>query len=400
MDNAMRPRHDKPTDTMRSLLMPLLLAAAAAHAAGKPAVAADPAVRPLTYTGKDAGQNGGAEPGAIKMPFVRLADESIARRINDELFISRMGVLAPKNPGATFTAADKRTISGTSSIDFTVARHDARVLTLTFEREGCGAYCEEAADAFTFDLRTGRAVGPDDLLTPAGQRALDRQMDAARKAAYRKQIASFGGAPKKPAKGAKKTSDDDGEQDADDRVELATTCLAQVSSEAPQRQAPLEGTRIEIDVDALVLTHERCSNHAMRALDDVDEVSLKVPYATLAPQLTPFGKALLLGDGDAPQADVVQGRMLYGTLGGKTPIAMRLRVDSDGSIGGAYYYEKFGTPIELGGTRQGQHLELVEHVSDKNDDTHDGARLSLDATGARLKGRWIGDKQFDIELAP
>jgi hypothetical protein len=387
---------------MRTFLLPLLLlaaAAAAAHAAGKPPVAADPAVRSLTYTGKEAGQNGGAEADAIKMPFVRLADAAVARRINDQVFVSQMGVLAPKNPGATFAAADKQTVSGTASLEFTVARHDARVLTLAFEREGCGAYCEEDAEAFTFDLRTGRAVGPDDLLTPAGQRALDRQMDAARKAAYRKQIASFGGAPKKPAKGAQKPSDDDG-NDVDDRIELATTCLAQVSSEAPQRSAPLEGTRIEVDVDALVLTHERCSNHAMRALDDVDEVSLKVPYATLAPHLTPFGKSLLLGDGDAPQADDIYGRMLYGTLGGKTPIAMRLRVDSDGSIGGAYYYEKFGTPIELGGARRGRHLELVEHLSDKNDDTHDGAKLSLDATGARLTGRWIGDKQFDVELAP
>ena len=106
--------------------MPLLLAAAAAHAAGKPAVAADPAVRSLTYAGKDAGQNGGAEPGAIRMPFVQLADAAVARRINDELFVSQMGVLAPRNPGATFTAADKRTVSGTSSLAFTVARHDAR----------------------------------------------------------------------------------------------------------------------------------------------------------------------------------------------------------------------------------------------------------------------------------
>lgn len=151
-----------------------------------------------------------------------------------------------------------------------------------------------------------------------------------------------------------------------------------------------------------MLTHGRCSNHAARALDDVDEVALTLAYAALRPQLTEFGKALLLGEGTAAQPETVDGRVLYGTLGGKTRIAMVLHAESDDSLGGSYFYEKFGKGIALSGQRTRDRIELTERLADTDGaPTVDGAKLRLTVAGAHVTGRWIGAKQqFDVDLAP
>ena len=49
----------------------------------------------------------------------------------------------------------------------------------------------------------------------------------------------------------------------------------------------------------LVLSVGRCSNHASRALDDVGEIAVTIAATALKTSLTPYGRAVVLQQGDA-----------------------------------------------------------------------------------------------------
>ena len=148
----------------------------------------------------------------------------------------------------------------------------------------------------------------------------------------------------------------------------------------------------------------------MRALDDVGDVTMSLPYPALAPWLTAYGKAVLLNDGNAPPAERVFGKVLHGTMASNTAtttaITMLLEKGNSNAISGSYFYDRIRTPIALNGSQTGQTLELtetVEAIEAKPGQPEKTATFSLRKTGNDLKGQWASpapNKTLDVRLAP
>jgi hypothetical protein len=86
----------------------------------------------------------------------------------------------------------------------------------------------------------------------------------------------------------------------------------------------------------------RCSNHAQRALDDVSDVVTTVPRADLPALLTPYGRALLLAQGEAVPPASLLGQVLLGKFG-SAAVTLRLqRQDLPSASSGQYFYDRQG----------------------------------------------------------
>ena len=380
---------------MRLFVILLLGCASLAHAA-------ELTVQTLEVKGKNI-RGEAYEKGQIEIPFVQArqpVDEALASKINNQLFTRMLGVMAPRQPGAYLTGVD---IEGTERQQFSVSRNDGRVLTIVFDIEGCGAHCENYNVIYSFDARNGQLITVSNLFTPDGLRELALRMGKEQVSRYRQQLVRLN----QELKVAKTKDNADDLADINDRIEFTTNCLSEETGEADMPAATsasllqsAQHYRYELADRGIKVTVGRCSNHAMRALDDVNEVTLALPYAGLAPHLSEYGKAVLLNEGQAHASESIYGQLLRGTLAGKTAITMLLEKDADNAVSGTYFYDKFRAPIPLKGTLNGPTLELKEQVEGKPETE---ATFHLTKTGDGLKGLWIskaGKKQFDVRVGP
>ena len=319
------------------------------------------------------------EDGAVKLPFVTGGAPGVAGRINAAVWREMLdGATAPTSPGKTWTPPRDKLPQGTNSLQYTVDLFPAanpRLLSLSFSGEGCGAYCEEYTSTRLFDLRDGREVSLGDLLTVDGFAALGHRLDAERRRAYQTQVRELRAALKAAPKGRKKNDDDD----TSDRLALNETCLQQAESQ-PSTPRYLVGDTVSLDGHGgLRLTRDRCSNHANRALDDVDEVKVAVPAADLKAWLTPYGLAVVRQEGDAPPPPATfAGRELHGRLAGLA-VTMKLEPPRDGvDTHGTYEYDKFHTPIPLTLRKEGDTLRAFEQAGE----------FELTPAGGSLVGTW------------
>lgn len=337
-------------------------------------VAAELKVESLAIVGKDAHARDIGFTPDIAMPLVQPLTGPAAANINDALYIELFGILAPLKASKKF---DVGMLEGTVAQAFSVTRND-RIFTVEFDTEHCGAYCESHRLVFAFDAKTGRRLMPDDVLTNPGQREVLRLLRRQRIAAYTAQIgiARSELQAQRRSKAARDVIDD-----LQQRIELNTECLAQ--ARAPTNGETLRWHRIDPARDALLVTASRCSNHAMRALDDVDQVTVKIPYSDIRTHLTPYGRALLLGEGEGKPATLF-GQVLRGRIGAN-PITMVLSGEDGGNVHGAYFYDRQRRKLDLNGERRGRTIELTETVGD---DATPTGKLVLTIDGLAVKGKW------------
>jgi hypothetical protein len=395
---------------MRSIPLLCLLLAACASAAQ----AGGLSVQKRDVQGKNSRGEAYAK-GQITMPLVK-ATASGTQQASDEA-----AVKVAKKINARLSFIDNQ---GTESLQFTVSRQDERILTIAFEGEGCGAYCENYNTWYSFDLQDGSLLTAANLFTPKGMGAMAARLRQTQINSYRQQLATLAkerkAAPVKrtaPTGKANQPAQDD-PIDLEDRIALNQGCLDDQlakANEAAKEATSLAGQQapeifdyndyipFEITAKAFKLSAGRCSNHAMRALDDVGDVTLSLPYPELAPWLTAYGKAVLLNDGNAPPAERVYSQALLGTIAGSTAITMLLEKDKSNSLSGSYFYDRFRTPIALGGTKTGQMLVLTESMEATSSQPEKTATFRLTQTGNELRGQWTSlaaNKQRDVRLAP
>ncbi|MBV6325060.1 hypothetical protein [Duganella violaceipulchra] len=377
---------------MRRASMLLLLGCAGLAQAAAPAL-----VRSLAVQGKST--DGKPVPaGDIVMPLVQAGDPALSAKINDKLFLAQFGVLSPKTPGKSVGAADGIALDGVSTQSYAVGRNDGRILTIAFNSEFCGAYCETSRQYYSFDMGSGRSVQAEDIFTVAGMRELARQMRKQRLAAYRNEAAQRKAALDALRKEKKASKDD--LDDLEQRVALNSECASKESQLAKQSDADLLAAfrtyQLEAAAQKYNIYSERCSSHAEQALDDVGTVKLALSYAELSPQLNDYGKALLTGTGAVPPAGGYFGQVLHGRLG-TMAVTMTLKKDGDGGVEGTYFYDKFRQPIALDGTERDGKLVLNERSGDKVSAT---LQLGWSEAAHALQGSWTGKKELAVSLAP
>lgn len=331
-------------------------------------------------------------PPARRFPFINSANAAVAARINNQLFIDTFEVLAPVRTSDGLNEVSTQTWQNRPEIDFKVQRNDGRIFSVTLTSEGCGAYCETSSISHAFDAANGRHLEVEDIFTPAGKAALAKEVRAGNLAAIQAEINRLKSDTAKGAGSKKHTSAED-----------SATALRMYEECAQQRQSPsygvgMETSAMQIQTQGVAFSMERCSNHALQALDNLGNFSLRFAPDKLAPWLNAYGRHLLLGEAaSVAEPTASWGQVFHGSLGSKLPITVYVgTLNPDGSVSGRYFYDRHRKPIALLGRFEAGTLTLSETESTEKPQP----RLVLTPQGKELRGRWEGSSTLDITLAP
>lgn len=329
----------------------------------------------------------------IAMPFFSSSKTDVASYINDKLFIGQLEMLAPTRWKPFFGDADGTSVTGIENQSFTVSRLDQKVITVDFDTEYCGAYCEASNYFYNFEAQSGRYIVLSELVTKSGVQEIMRRLKAEKIRQYREQLQQLK-LKRKSLSSKRAKSQQDEIADIEDRIALNTQCLndSQVSLNSTASVEALTYLRYKLLDHELMIFSSRCSNHASRALDDVGEVSVNISYDSLRPHLSKYGLALLF-DEKITQENTVIGQVLRGKLGNNA-ITMVLQADSKDTVSAIYFYDKYRKAISLFGIGQNGMFELIE----RNEDGQEQAKFQLKTSGTNVYGYWLGKSKLKVDL--
>lgn len=207
-----------------------------------------------------------------------------AERINRDLCADFLGVDPDTATGSIFQTvwgdAANELPQRLNSLSWTAGQPLPDLLSIMLSGEGCGAYCEEFTVHYVYDLRDGSRLRYDSLFTTEGLKAVDDTLGGHWRAAVEAQLRLIQDSLRAPGLTAEEK---EGWMEAQ---ELYRQCIGERTGLRPYvaDMEPLAG--------GLRVWMARCGAHANRELDELEEVSVDLPYTWLAPRLRPGMAAL------------------------------------------------------------------------------------------------------------
>ncbi|QRY80640.1 hypothetical protein JVX91_05920 [Pseudomonas sp. PDNC002] len=272
---------------------------------------------------------------------------------------------------------------GVTSMDFQLVSDEPGYLSMDIAYEYMSAYPSQHTTTYNFDAHTGQPIQLRDLFTPDGQQWLRLQASQARV----KRIEGFltGNLPEKDLR---LRSDP---EEAQEQKHIYENCLPYV------RDDDLSYNDLVLGKDALTLVRELCAPHVVQALDDLGEYSNSWKYTELTRYLSDYGRCLLVEKHTdcAPDPARLSAGVSRGKLDGRYPIILVLENEnSDGTVSGAYFYEKYARYISLSGKRDAQGNLVLREAGPPP------ALFSLTPSASGLSGTWQqeGQKSLPIDL--
>lgn len=250
-------------------------------------------------------------------------------------------------------------------------KKSSKVLSIAITGEGCGAYCETFTNYHNFLLSDGKEIKAKDLFSKDGKEVigdmLHRKISTEIKA-FLKDI--------KPGNGLI-------ENEENEQIQMYQRCL-----EKEWKGKISDYTKFAIKTDKITFFTGRCSNHAMRALDDLGEFSNTLDKKILMPHMSMFGKSLFKKN-ETKMLNVPRG-LFNGTLGKKYTIKLFIsKIYDDGSVNASYWYTNYNKPIELNGKYKNGKFEFkVFEYEEESDNSSVLETLSLEYSKHSLKGTW------------
>ncbi|WP_213733158.1 hypothetical protein [Citrobacter europaeus] len=295
--------------------------------------------------------------------FTSKESPQVAKRINDYIFASFINQLPGNNPQTTVNQFANSEMNPTANLDYTIEYRDANVLTLNMFVEGCGAYCESYNVPISFDLASGAAITLNDLFS----RSMMAELNTRIRKDIRSQIDTF--------VTAQKDGGDPG------YAEFYASCATYIDG-------LYYIDRFSLQKDHLAFLNGRCSNHANRAGDELGDFTTKIPTGELHKQFTPYGQYLTGAKSTTPVEPTpgIDGKVMYGTLGKSMRIVLKVDCKYGDFFEGAYFYQKFGAPIELTGkcdTADNRHYELKTSAAEQSEE-----KITLELKDGVYQGVW------------
>lgn len=295
--------------------------------------------------------------------FTSKESPQVAKRINDYIFASFINQLPGNNPQTTVNQFANSEMNPTANLDYTIEYRDANVLTLNMFVEGCGAYCESYNVPISFDLASGAAITLNDLFSRSTMAELNTRI----RKDIRSQIDTF--------VTAQKDGGDPG------YAEFYASCATYIDG-------LYYIDRFSLQKDHLAFLNGRCSNHANRAGDELGDFTTKVPTGELHKQFTPYGQYLTGAKSTTAVEPTpgIDGKVMYGTLGKSMRIVLKVDCKYGDFFEGAYFYQKFGAPIELTGkcdTADNRHYELKTSAAEQSEE-----KITLELKDGVYQGVW------------
>ena len=225
-----------------------------------------------------------------EMPFVESTNKLISEKINTVLYQDVLEMPAPKSFREGIKNVPEDVTGSLSDIGYTVSRNDDKIFSIQIDGEGCGAYCENNTWSYNFDARTGNPIEIKAIFTPNGLAALNKKLLQQRVTRIDKQIAFV----KRQSKTAKPdTTPNDDTDYFDDTIALYEECRTRFASETGSENEHALYSQLKFEKGKIVFVRERCSNHAMRALDDLDRYENAFSLKEISAYLNSYGKELL-----------------------------------------------------------------------------------------------------------
>lgn len=338
----------------------------------------------------------------FKLPFILANQAKIAQKINDYLFIDLLQTPAPANAKSGVVRHPNKdaydALAGTTSLEYKVNVSNDKLLTITVSTEYCGAYCEEGQTSYSFDALSGRHIVLEDIFKLDSMEPLKNRLYQARMTTLKQTIK---GLQQELAANRIKDKKSPEVSELEDKVTMYQTCLTEQAQLNKEPSYSDELGSFTLDAKGVTFAHGRCSNHASRALDEIDVFHNTLDYKALRPYFTDYAKVLLLNEKiamDNTKPATTLGQVLYGTVG-TSKIIMKLNSsrDVDGPMHGLYFYNKTLQPIELTGDEAADGIYWTE----ANTKSKQKPQIFTKQQGDALVGEWRGnDKVLPFKVAP
>lgn len=257
------------------------------------------------------------------------------------------------------------------------------ILSLTIEGEATGAYSEGFETYENFDLRNGNLLVLNDIFTKNGLTQINKILTVKINQEIKNYIKKL------------KTEKPDKKEDADfadEQILLYETCLFE------NTDVNIDYYRFYFEKNQMVFVKGRCSNHAMRALDDLDSFYVNLSFKSIEKHLTNYGKSLLF---NLPivNTNKPQGKIYKGFINNKYPItAIITEISTDKSVYMKYWYDKVKEPLEWSGTYINNTFMLREEEEHSEDAAAWGTKAEIEAvfTNNKISGTWTNLKTKEI----
>lgn len=246
------------------------------------------------------------------------------------------------------------------------------ILSLSMDGEASGAYPEGFSDWNNFDLRTGNYINIQDIFETSSVEAIEK-------------IVNQNVADKIQNFLTELKSNTDHEDDEKEQIRMYEECLESVKG------GKLEYSKLFFGKDKLTVVRERCSNHAMLALDDLGQYEIEIPYKDLQQYLNAYGKNLLSKSEKPLWQNTIQNKLYKGKIDKKYPITLLIKqVLEDDSFTAFYWYDQNKKLIEWNGILTDSHISITEndYHSEELQKWIPKAYIEADVIGNKIVGTW------------
>ncbi|KMQ65812.1 hypothetical protein ACM46_08150 [Chryseobacterium angstadtii] len=309
----------------------------------------------------------------------------VEKKINTYLQVSELEYI-PDSGGNPFKLVSTATNSYSNYVYFyswKKLQTPDNILSIAMDGEASGAYPEGFSNWENFDLRTGNAINAYDLFQPSAVKAVENIINKK----VRKRINDFLTQLK---------SEKNPTEEVQEQIGLYEGCSTDNT---------LEYIKFYFGKTSLTFVAGRCSNHAMRALDDLDSHSIEVPYKDLEKYWSSYAKNLLSGSGNTATTGF-QNKLMKGKID-QYPITVLIKHlyqdNGETSFSAVYWYDKNKKLIEWSGKIKGDKISITE-----NDRYDEGkgewiqrAEIQAVRKGSRITGTWQDyktKKYLNLEL--
>ncbi|MFI5204230.1 MAG: hypothetical protein ACHQF2_07015 [Flavobacteriales bacterium] len=294
----------------------------------------------------------------------------VASYINEYLHMDFLHIMphTKGNPFEAISPADGE-MNGTTGIGFTMENNSSRIFSVSVSADYTSAYTENFTLFYNFNAQTGEYITLYDLFSKESMVRIQQTLVAQRVAEIKDFISSLD------------TNDETGYE----QYQLYTACIPYM------KESALEYESFFLTDTTITFVHGRCSNHAMRAIDDLDAYYNTFSFSSLKNEFSAFANELIYGKPSKakskpayPAMKLMKGKIdkdLYVTF-----IMGRMFTDSP-DVSGMYFYDKEGNMIELSATIDKQQWAVIEYSGPniKN------AGMKGEYKDGVFKGRWQHD---------
>lgn len=218
-----------------------------------------------------------------KFPLLE-GEKEISKKVNRDLIQSVLELDITQKHKSIFEniwTTKEKSIPNLSFLDYQINQLNDRVYSVTFHSEGCGAYCEEFDISFNYDVKTGNRIQLESLFSEEGKATILEKLNNQKIALIKETISKL-----ELEKG--KTNIRAEIVDYTKRIQLLKNCKDKSEIDS------LNYLDFKITENQIIIYSGRCSNHAMRALDEIGEFEYIFKTKNIKKLLSNFGKNILI----------------------------------------------------------------------------------------------------------